>query len=72
MPFTAFTLQIGGYHSYQHRKLQAAQVTITDSTVSAFEASSATLLKVGRGSMKMLPWTLVSVRNGRLWNGPRN
>jgi len=24
MPFTASTLQIGGYHSYQHRKLQAA------------------------------------------------
>jgi len=47
MPFTAYTLQIGGY-SYQHRKLQAAQVTITepDSAVSAFEASSATLLKV--------------------------
>jgi len=48
MPFTAFTLQIGGYYSYQHRKLQAAQVTITepDSAVSAFEASSTTLLKV--------------------------
>jgi len=28
-PFTASTLQIGGYHSYQHRKLQAAQVTIS-------------------------------------------
>jgi len=27
MPFTASTLQIGGYHSYQHRKLQAAQFT---------------------------------------------
>jgi len=41
MPFTASTLQIGGYHSYQHRKLQAAQVTITepDSAVSAIEAS---------------------------------
>jgi len=25
-------------------------------------------LSSGRGSMKMLPWTLVSVRNGRLWN----
>jgi len=39
MPFTASTLQIGGYHSYQHSKLQAAQVTITepDSAVSAFE-----------------------------------
>jgi len=50
MPFTASTLQIGGYHSYQHRKLQAAQVTITepDSAASAFEASSATLLKVCR------------------------
>jgi len=50
MPFTASTLQIGGYHSYQHRNLQAAQVTITepDSAVSAFEASSATLLKVCR------------------------
>jgi len=48
MPFTASTLQIGGYYSYQHRKLQTAQVTITepDSTVSVFEASSATLLKV--------------------------
>jgi len=43
--FTASTLQIGSYHSYQHRKLQAAEVTITepDSAVSAFEASSATL-----------------------------
>jgi len=43
-------LQIGGYHSYQHRKLQAAQVTITepDSSVSAIKASSATLLKVCR------------------------
>jgi len=30
MPLTASTLQIGGYHSYQYRKLQAAQVTITD------------------------------------------
>jgi len=30
MPFTASILQIGGYHSYQHRKLQAAQVTITE------------------------------------------
>jgi len=50
MPFTASTLQIGRYHSYQHRKLQAAQVTITDpdSAVSAYEASSATLLKVCR------------------------
>jgi len=39
MPFTASTLQIGGYHSYQHRKLQAAKVTITepDSAVSALE-----------------------------------
>jgi len=38
MPFTAFTLQIGGYYTYQHRKLQAAQVTITkpDSTVVLF------------------------------------
>jgi len=27
---TASTLQIGGYHSYQHRKLQTAQVTITE------------------------------------------
>jgi len=26
----------------------------------------------GRGSMKMLPWTPVSVRNGRLWNVTRN
>jgi len=26
----------------------------------------------GRGSIKMLPWTLVSVRNGRLWNVTRN
>jgi len=36
------TLQIGGYHSYQHRKQQAAQVTITepDSTVSAFRPLS--------------------------------
>jgi len=25
-------------------------------------------LSSGRGSMKMLPWTLISVRNGRLWN----
>jgi len=43
MPFKASTLQIGGYHSYQHRKLQAAQVTITepDSAVSVFEASNA-------------------------------
>jgi len=40
MPFTASTLQIVDYHSYQHRKLQAAQVTITDpdSADSAFEA----------------------------------
>jgi len=38
MPFTASTLQIG-YHSYQHRKLQAAQVTITEpnSAVSAYK-----------------------------------
>jgi len=50
MPFTASTLQIGGYDSYQHRNLQAAQVTITepDSAVSTFETSSATLLKVCR------------------------
>jgi len=27
MPFVASTLQIGGYHSYQNRKLQAARVT---------------------------------------------
>jgi len=48
MPLTAFTLQIGGYDKYQHCKLQAAQVTFTepDSAVSAFEASSAILLKV--------------------------
>jgi len=47
MPFTASTLQVGGYHSHQHHKLQAAQVTITepDSAVSAFKASSATLQK---------------------------
>jgi len=25
-----------------------------------------------RGSMNLLPWTLVSVRNGRLWNVTRN
>jgi len=30
MPFTASTLQIGDYHSYQHRNPQAAQVTITE------------------------------------------
>jgi len=47
MPFTDTTLQMGGYYSYQHRKLQAAQVAITepDSTVSAFEASFFFFLK---------------------------
>jgi len=155
MPFTASTLQIGSYHSYQHRKLKAAKVTITepDSAVSALRLHHVTsyvpqvwnffwllTLRLGtdphtfrtvvdetskaetalsgsvivtwaacgdysllsakwkpwmaslrsatkyiqlavslpwsytgalsseRGSMKMLPWTLVSVRNGRLWN----
>jgi len=66
MPFTAFTLQIGGYHSYQQRKLQAAQVTITepDSAVSAFEASSAILLKVCRVGPKL--GDLRAERNFRL------
>jgi len=66
MPFTASTLQIGGYYSYHHRKLQTAQVTITepDSTVSAFEALSATLLKVCRVGPK--PGDLRDERNFRL------
>jgi len=63
MPFMASALQIGGYHSYLQRKLQAAQVTISDSTVSAFEASSATLLKVCRVGPK--PGDLRAERNFR-------
>jgi len=70
MPFTALTLQIGGYYSYQHPKLQAAQVIITerDSAVSAFEASSATLLKVCQVGLK--PGDLRAERNFRLGHFP--
>jgi len=31
MPFTASTLQIGGYHSYQHRSTNTA-ITATNTT----------------------------------------
>jgi len=66
MPFTASTLQIGGCHSYQQRKLQSAQVAITepDNAISAFEASSATLLTVCQVGPKLRD--LRAKRNFRL------
>jgi len=36
MPFTSSTLQIRGYLSYQHRKLQAAQLSLSDTVYDYF------------------------------------